>query len=210
MAFYSNEDCAIALFHHLKNTGKIEGSVYDYETILHDINNLRGAERLQILDRNHTTKPFFDHIGLAEFFDDAFAFDKAVSPDVFLKVTVGQDFPEQTSFSVVRDVLDENGLSELWDYPTDEIDEATNNLGDNMYLLAVSFYESDGYFARVFEITDEMAKRFWRLKDIAKGLDDHASLKHQSLESKIQSASTCATASQHSVKARAKDSTPDR
>lgn len=165
MLFTSNEDCAIALFRHLKNIGEIEGSDSDRATILHDINNLRGSEWLQTLERNQITKPFFDYIGFPEFFGDEFVCSQAISPRLFLTITVGQDYPEETSFDEVRDVLDEHGFSELWDYPTDEIDEATNNLGDDMYLMAVSFYEPDGYFTRVFEITEEMAEKFWRYPD---------------------------------------------
>lgn len=163
-SFNTNEDCALALFDYLKAAGKIEGTEYDRETILHDINNLRGHEWLQNMDRSQETKPFFDYIGFPEFSGDEFAFSETVSPSAFLKIAVGQEFPEDTSFDKVRDVLDENGFSELWDYPTDELDEATGNLGEDTYLLAVSFYEPDGYFSRIFEITAEMAERLWALE----------------------------------------------
>lgn len=62
--FKTNEECALALFLHLKTVGTIEGTEYDRETILHDINNLRAYEWLQHVDRKEETKRFFSYFNI--------------------------------------------------------------------------------------------------------------------------------------------------
>lgn len=183
-AFQNNEECALALFNYLYKTGAIEGSEDDRIAILHDINNLRGREWLDIVERNLKTKPFFDYIGGAEFTEDEFIFDRGVSPDVFLKAVFNREFSENTSFLQVRDLLDQNGFQDLWDFSVDDLDEAVANLDDDKWLLAVSFYEDNGYFVRVFEVTDEIARRFERVlaneNDYNNSAPKHSSLsKHQ-------------------------------
>lgn len=158
--FKSNEECALALFEYLKAKGSIEGAEYDRETILHDINNLRGREWLDVIERNINTKPFFDYINGAEYPWDEFVYGSGIAPDVFLKAVLNEDFPENTTFEEVRSVLDKNGYKELWDYPTDEIDEVLGSLSEDLWFIAVDFYEGGGHFARIFEITQEMADRF--------------------------------------------------
>lgn len=157
--FQSNEEFALALFEHLKATGKISGSFVESENILHDVNNFRVNEWLELVDRNISTKAFFDYMPSADFFEDEFAYGRAVSPDVLLKVAFDKEYPENVTFDDVRNALDENGFENLWDYCVEDLDEAINNLSDDMMLLGVGFYEKDGYFARVFEITEEMAAR---------------------------------------------------
>lgn len=163
-AFETNEDCANGLFNFLVSIGKANASdSFMRESILHDINNLRGREWLDILERNITTKPFFDYIGGAEFFEDEFIYGRGVAPNIFLKIAIEEEFPENTTFDQVRTALDDKGLQDLWDFPVEDLDEALANLSDDMWLLGVSFYEDGGYFARIFEITQEMADRFEKL-----------------------------------------------
>ena len=157
--FTDNEELALALFEYLKTEGKIAGTEHERIDILHDINNLRGHEWLELVDRNMHTKPFFDYMPGADFYEDEFAYGRAVSPAVFLKVAFNEDFPENVSFEQVRFLLDNMDFDKLWDYPVEDLDEAINNLSEDMHLLGVGFYENDSYFARIFEITDEMAKR---------------------------------------------------
>lgn len=64
--FKTNEECALALFLYLKTVGKIKGTEYEKETIIHDINNLRGYEWLQHIDRNEETERFFSYLKLGE------------------------------------------------------------------------------------------------------------------------------------------------
>lgn len=157
--FYDNEELAFALFLHLKKTGQITGTEYDRETILHDINNLRGHEWLESLERNLETKPFFDCMPHADWAADEFAYGHAVEPDVLLKAVFGDNCPDVSSFDDIREFLDANGYDHLWDYSPDDLDEAINNLSEDMWLLGVAFYEKDGCSIRIFEIEDEMAKR---------------------------------------------------
>ena len=60
--FHNNEECADALFHYLYSLEEIEGSQEDYEDILHDINNLRGAELLENIKRTPETEIFFRYL----------------------------------------------------------------------------------------------------------------------------------------------------
>ena len=162
--FANNEECAQALFQHLVSTGLFKASDSDtYIDILHDINNLRGHEWLVELHRNLDTKPFFDFLASADWYEDQFAYGRAVSPNVFLKVVLNKEYPENISLNELRDVLDSNGLDHMWDYCPEDLDEAINNLSDDMYLLGVSFYEKDGYTARIFEIDEDAYQRLDRM-----------------------------------------------
>ena len=59
--FTTNEEYAFELFMYLKAIGKIEGSEYEKETILHDVNNLRTNEWLQHIERKEETERFFSY-----------------------------------------------------------------------------------------------------------------------------------------------------
>lgn len=59
--FTTNEEYAFALFMYLKTIGKIAGTKYEKETILHDVNNLRANEWLQHLERKEETERFFSY-----------------------------------------------------------------------------------------------------------------------------------------------------
>ena len=59
--FNNNEECADALFNYLYSLEEIEGSQEDYNRILHDINNLRGAELLEDIKRTPETEIFFQY-----------------------------------------------------------------------------------------------------------------------------------------------------
>lgn len=159
--FKSNEEYAAALFEYLKKAGKIVGDEEDRKNIIHDINNLRGYEWLELVDRNISTKAFFDYLPHADFFEDEFAYGRAIAPNVFLKCVLSEEFSENISFDEVRELLDKKGFKDLWDYSVDDLDEAIDNLDldVDMHLLGVGFYENNSYFVRIFEITDLMAKR---------------------------------------------------
>lgn len=161
--FNNNEECALAMFEYLKKAKEIEGTEYDREMILHDLNNLRGHEWLECFDRSLATKPFFDYIGGADFFEDEFAYGRAIAPDLFLKVVLCEDYPVNVTFEQVREALDKAGLQDLWDFPVEDLDEALENLSDDISLLGVGFYEDGGYFARIFEIDQDMVERFEKL-----------------------------------------------
>lgn len=62
--FKTNEECALALFLYLKTAGIIEGTDYDRETILSDINNSRAYVWLQHIDRSEETEKFFSYFNI--------------------------------------------------------------------------------------------------------------------------------------------------
>lgn len=158
--FTNNEECALALFLHLKEIGQVQGTEYDREAVLHDVNNLRGHEWLECLKRNLETKPFFDYLRGAEYFEDEFAYGSPVSPRVFIKAALGQDVPDSISYDEVRNLMDSHGYGELWDYCEEDLDEVIDNLSDGFAVLAVGFYQEVGYYARLFEIPPEIVNRF--------------------------------------------------
>jgi len=158
MKFNNNEECAEALYSYLLVHNPDDCKYCSENDILLDINNLRGNEWLEIIDRNSDTRCFFDYIGLSEFHSISFVHGKAISPDMFLKTIFGKDFGENPTYDEVRSTLDNNGYDNLWDYSVEDMDEATIN---NDYLIAVAFYEPDGYSARLFELTEDMADKFF-------------------------------------------------
>ncbi len=187
--FNSNEECAAALYRYLISHNHISARdpFVQENNILHDINNLRGYEWLDIIERNKETRAFFEHIGYVEYSDAAFVCGAAVEPRVLLKVAIDQDCSRDATYDEVRDVLDKNGCGELWDYAHGDADEAIAN---NEHLMAVAFYSPEGYEARLFEITEEMADRFWDLVD-TKEIDERTGLLTRAgLERQIAEAET--------------------
>ena len=63
--FTSNKACAAALYRHLVKIGAIgvDDDYYTEDSILHDINNLRGYELLEMLPRTAETEAFFAYLG---------------------------------------------------------------------------------------------------------------------------------------------------
>lgn len=172
--FNSNEECATALYKQLVLIGEIDinDDYYTENSILHDINNLRGYEWLQCLQRNIDTEPFFAYLdpeyvphfyGDGAVLEDTFIFDISIAPGEYWRLATGENDVVIDSLETLRNMMDDAGLGEVWDYSMGDIDEAMEN---NEHLVLVEEGELSDYPAnncRVFEVTDEMFERFQEL-----------------------------------------------
>ena len=215
--FNSNEECAYALHRYLIKHKKESSSSDVYYDILHDINNLRGHEWLQGLKRNEKTRAFFDYIRFPEYSHENFLCTEAVPSNLFFKAVTNIGRSTDISFDELRDFMDQNGFDHLWDYSVSDLEEAVSN---NELVLAVSFYEDGGYFARIFECDDEIADRYFAIEAaLSDGMDLETALsldfstisdRKKSLDSQIHSASSRSAAAPSSDKATTKETTTDR
>lgn len=180
--FGSNEECAVALYRYLTEHGHITAKepFVQGNNILHDINNLRGYEWLELLPRNAETEAFFAYLdpeyvphfyGDGALLEDTFIFDNSITPGEYWELATGEAGVVISSLDALRNKMDEAGLGEVCDYPMSDINEAVAN---NEHLALVDDGQTVNYpnnECRVFEVTDEMYERYEKMYGQALGLE---------------------------------------
>ncbi len=169
--FESNEECAEALYRYLIEHGHITAKepFVQGNNILHDINNLRGHEWLELLPRNAETEAFFAYLDpeyVQKMIDandkegNVFIFIESIPLGEYWELATGESGVTVTSLDALRVMLDKAGPGEVWDYPMEDIDEAMAN---NEHLVVVEDLNGDTAEWRVFEVTDEMYERYEKM-----------------------------------------------
>lgn len=172
--FGSNEECAEALYRYLLEHRHISAKdpFVQGNNILHDINNLRGYEWLELLPRNAETEAFFAYLDpeyVQKMIDahdkegNVFISIESISLGEYWELATGEAGAPILLMDTLRAMMDEAGLGEVWDYPLEDIGEAVAN---NKHLVVVEDVHGDRAEWRVFEVTDEMYERYEKMYDL--------------------------------------------
>lgn len=187
--FKSNEECAAALYKYLIEHKHISAKdpFVQENNILHDINNLRGQEWLELLPRNAETEVFFaclDPEYVAQFYgcgaelEDTFIFDNSIYPGEYWELATGESGVIIATLDVLREKMDKAGLGDVWDYPMADITEAVAN---NEHLVLVEDPSTSTVERRVFEVTEEMYERYEKMYGQAHGINEVDEMKAEVL-----------------------------